>query len=166
MSGYIQISPADNVAVALKALPEGYVLRTAGRGIPAAEAIPSGHKVALKDFAAGETVVKYGFPIGRTTCPVKAGCLLSEKNMTTGLSGLDTYSYSPKFVGQEFGCENRTFPGYRRSGGVAGVRNEIWIIPTVGCVNGIAVRLGTEVPRKQHTDNSKQYNLLHAPFFL
>ena len=148
MSEYIQISPADNVAVALKALPEGYVLRVAGRGIPAAETIPSGHKVALKDFSAGETVVKYGFPIGRTTCPVKAGCLLSEKNMTTGLSGLDTYSYSPKFVGQEFGCENRTFPGYRRSGGGAGVRNEIWIIPTVGCVNGIAVRLAEMLRRE------------------
>ena len=105
------------------------------------EAIPQGHKVALKDFRAGENVVKYGFPIGHTACAVNAGCLLDERNVKTNLSGLDTYSYTPDFSAPEFADEGRTFMGYRRRGVGVGVRNEIWIIPTVGCVNGIAEEL-------------------------
>ncbi len=141
MADYIKINSADNVAVALKDIPKGYVLKIAGDETITTENIPSGHKIALKDFIAGEMVVKYGFPIGHTETDVKSGSLLNERNIRTNLSGLDTYSYSPKFVEQTFKNDSRTFMGYRRKNGDVGIRNEIWIIPTVGCVNGIADRL-------------------------
>lgn len=141
MAAYIHINPADNVAVALNDLPEGFTLCVAGNVIPTLEQIPAGHKVALRDFGAGDTVVKYGFPIGHAAEDIRAGGLVSERNLKTNLSGLDTYSYSPKFIAQSFRDDGRTFMGYRRSDGEVGIRNEIWIIPTVGCVNGIAEEL-------------------------
>lgn len=141
MTEYIQINPSDNVAVALKSLPKGYILHLAKGDICLKEEIPAGHKIALKDFDEKEIVVKYGYPIGHTTVGVKSGCLLNDKTIKTNLSGLDTYSYNPDFSRQIFTDEHRTFMGYHRSNGEVGIRNEIWIIPTVGCVNGIANQL-------------------------
>lgn len=141
MTEYIQINPSDNVAVALNDLKEGYTLHWSGGSVCLKEHIQSGHKIALKDFRKEDVVVKYGFPIGHVTADVECGCLLNDKNMQTNLSGLDTYKYTPDFRPQTFVNEDRTFMGYRRKNGEVGIRNEIWVIPTVGCVNGIATRL-------------------------
>lgn len=148
MTEYIQINPSDNVVVALKCLPKGYILHFTNGDICLKEDIPAGHKIALKDFNENETVIKYGYPIGHTTAGVKCGCLLNDKNIKTNLSGLDTYCYSPNFSKQTFTNENRTFMGYHRSNGEVGIRNEIWIIPTVGCVNGIANQLADMLRRE------------------
>lgn len=145
MTEYVQISPFDNVAVALKNLSKGHLLESAGKTILIKEDIPAGHKISLKDFCPGDIVVKYGFPIGHTIADVKSGCLLNEKNIKTNLSGLDKYSYKPKFIEQKFKDEGRSFMGFRRSNGLVGIRNEIWIIPTVGCVNGIATELANKL---------------------
>lgn len=145
MTGYIQINKTDNVAVALKDLTKGSALEISGNIITTNEDIPAGHKIALKDFLTGDLVIKYGFPIGHTTTDVKTGCLINEKNIKTNLSGLDTYSYTPHFRKQNFNNEGRSFMGYRRTDGKVGIRNEIWIIPTVGCVNGIAAELAQKL---------------------
>ena len=102
MTEYIQINPADNVAVALHPLSKGTIIEVNGNFIELAEDIPAGHKIALKDFAEGDMVIKYGFPISHTVKEVRKGHLLNEKTVKTNLSGLSTYTYTPKFEKQTF----------------------------------------------------------------
>lgn len=102
--------------------------------------IATGHKEALTEIKTGETIIKYGYPIGIATKDIKKGEHVHSHNMKTGLSGILKYEYNPVTSATAKG-ENVTFNGYLRQNGDAGVRNEIWIIPTVGCVNGIAKEL-------------------------
>lgn len=140
---YIQINPLDNVAVALENLNLGDILQVNDRSVCVAEEIPRGHKVALTDLSAGSEVIKYGFSIGNMTDGVKEGCLVNERNLHTSLSGLSEYEYKPCIAEVEKNECNRTFNGFRRSNGSVGIRNEMWIVPTVGCVNGVAERLAS-----------------------
>ena len=140
---YIQINPLDNVAVALENLNPGDILQVNGRSVCVAEEIPRGHKVALTDLSTGSEVIKYGFSIGNMTDGVKEGCLVNERNLHTSLSGLSEYEYKPCIAEIEKNECNRTFNGFRRSNDSVGIRNEMWIVPTVGCVNGIAERLAS-----------------------
>ena len=139
MPDFIHIHPKDNVAVALHAIPAGTVFE----GIAAGSDIPQGHKMALKPMAAGEQVVKYGFSIGHTTTEVAAGDWVHTHNMATNLSGEMEYTYNPNIHHPE-PVKPDTFLGYRRPNGKVGIRNEIWIIPTVGCVNDVAKMLVRE----------------------
>ncbi len=139
MPDFIRINPGDNVAVALCAVPKGMTFE----GVTAMEDIPQGHKMALSPIAAGENVVKYGFPIGHATADIAPGTWVHTHNMATNLSGEVEYTYCPK-VSPVAPVPVRTFKGYRRKDGRVGVRNEIWIIPTVGCVNDVAKALVRE----------------------
>ena len=155
---YIKINPTDNVAVALEDLAKGEVVE----GISIVTDVPRGHKVLLRDLAAGENVVKYGFPIGHVTRDAAAGTLVDHTCIKTNLEGLLEYKYEPSFAVAEspdsslrglklFAAEKchkkfcptpadlnpATFKGFRRADGQVGVRNQIWVIPNVGCVNGI-----------------------------
>ena len=117
------------MAVALQELP----------GIPAA------HKFALRDIAKGEDVIKYGYPIGHATRAIGKGELVDHHNIATNLSGtLDYSDIRPEpslgeggAAGEKMGCEKASFLGFPRPNGQIGIRNDIWVIPTVGCVNGI-----------------------------
>ena len=140
---YIKINPADNVAVALRDLSKGAVVE----GVTLSMDIPRGHKIVLRDLKAGENVVKYGFPIGHVTRDAAAGTVVDHTCIKTNLEGLLEYKYEPlpEIAGQAGNDErharpdraSRTFKGFRRSDGQVGVRNQIWVIPNVGCVNGI-----------------------------
>lgn len=143
MTLYTQIDPSDNVAVALQTLPEGTLIQVTGISVKLVETIPAGHKIALKNFSTGEEVVKYGFPIGRAITSIPAGGWVNEHNIQTRLSGICDYVYEPAplLIERKSVLDVPTFMGYRRKNGDVGIRNEIWIIPTVGCVNGIAERL-------------------------
>ena len=136
MPDFIQIHPADNVVVALRPVPAGTVYE----GITAAMEIPQGHKMAIRPMAEADQVVKYGFSIGHTTAAVKPGEWVHTHNMKTNLSGEMEYSYEPNVRFPEPAAAG-TFQGYRRKDGRVGIRNEIWIIPTVGCVNDVAKTL-------------------------
>lgn len=137
MQQFLRIHPADNTAVALSALPSGTVLRVNNSRLTLLRAIPRGHKFALKDFATNEPVIKYGYTIGFTTHPIPAGDLIHTHNLRSGLDGVLSYSYH--YSGKSLPLtEERYFQGFRRSNGKSGIRNEIWILPTVGCVNEIA----------------------------
>ncbi|EJX06814.1 altronate dehydratase [gut metagenome] len=138
---YLKINPADNVAVAITALKAGEKLRIGQKEILLNDDIPAGHKFALKDLAEGENVIKYGYPIGHTRQAQKQGDWMNEHNIQTNLSGLLDYTYQPVNADLNIAQRNLTFQGYRRKNGEVGVRNEIWIVPTVGCVNGIANQL-------------------------
>lgn len=140
MTDFIKITENDNVAVALKVIPADTTVNVGGTEVTTVMEIPAGHKFALVDLAEGMPVIKYGFSIGNTTAAVKKGEWIHTHNLKTGLGDLLEYSYEPDSIEEKF-TEDATFMGYRRKDGRAGVRNEIWIIPTVGCVNNVAGRI-------------------------
>ncbi len=140
MANFIKINENDNVAVALETIPAGTVLNVAGTDVTTTMEIPAGHKFALIDMAEGTPVIKYGFSIGNTVAAVQQGEWIHTHNLKTGLGDLLEYTYEPKLV-EEKSTEDVTFMGYRRKNGKVGVRNEIWIIPTVGCVNNVASKI-------------------------
>ncbi|MFA6876237.1 MAG: altronate dehydratase family protein [Parabacteroides sp.] len=142
---FIRINPADNVVVALKSLDESTLLNINGETIRVTETVPPGHKVAIKDFAPNDVIIKYGFPIGHTTDNITKGAWVNEHNIRTNLNGINNYAYEPKLSQPNIPDQHLTFEGFRRKNGDVGVRNEIWIIPTVGCVNGIAQRLADKL---------------------
>ena len=119
-----------------------------GKEIVLNEDVPAGHKFALQDFAEGENVIKYGYPIGHARTAKKQGDWMNENNIKTNLAGLLEYTYNPTEVNLDIPHKNLTFKGYRRKNGDVGVRNEIWIIPTVGCVNGIINQLAEGLRRE------------------
>lgn len=135
---FIRINAADNVAVALQDVEAGTRIDIDGVDAAACCKIPAGHKVALQDMPEGENIVKYGFPIGHLLTPVKKGGLVDHTNLKTNLEGLLEYTYEPDLTEVHAASEKAYFKGFRRKDGRAGIRNELWIIPTVGCVNGVA----------------------------
>ena len=139
MPDFIHIHPDDNMAVALHDIAAG----TEFAGIAALEPIPQGHKMALKALSPGDQVVKYGFSIGHATATITPGSWVHTHNMKTNLSGQVDYTYHPNIT-YPAPRESRKFWGYRRHDGKVGIRNEIWIIPTVGCVNDVAKALAKE----------------------
>ncbi|MGN0867351.1 MAG: UxaA family hydrolase [Oligosphaeraceae bacterium] len=103
-----------------------------------------GHKYALCPLAPGDSVIKYGMPIGTATRRIAPGEHVHTQNLRTALEGRQDYEYHPSFQSPEIRC-TRTFQGYRRPDGQVGIRKDLWVIPTVGCVNGLARRLAREV---------------------
>ena len=148
MFRFLKIASSDNVAVAIEELQQGENLQVGDDTILLHDTIPAGHKFALKALAEGEHVVKYGYAIGHTLQAVKAGEWINEKKIKTNLEGLLDYDYKPKLVNLDIPLRNLTFKGYKRANGDVGVRNEIWIIPTVGCVNGTANSLAEQLRRE------------------
>ena len=125
----LTIHPSDNVAVCLEAQGN----------------IPAGHKLALRDIAAGEQVIKYGHAIGRAKEDIRAGEWVHTHNLRSGLDEDAAYSYN--FRAETPPAETHTFLGFPRKGRRAGVRNDIFIIPSVGCVNGVCRRLAASAQK-------------------
>ena len=142
---FLKINPADTVVVCLQPKKKGDVIEVDGQHITLKQDTPAGHKVLIKDVTQGENIIKYGYPIGHARQDLKAGEWVNENNLKTNLSGTLEYTYQPVDEPLNIARENRTFKGYVRKNGDVGVRNEIWIVPTVGCVNGIAERLAKQL---------------------
>lgn len=140
MAELLRITPQDNVAVALTALSSGQNVTVDGIALTTVTDVPAGHKVALFPIKAGEKVIKYGFPIGYAKEDIPVGAHVHVHNLHTGLSGELTYEYHPTYPTIPE-IPAATFMGYPRKDGRVGVRNELWILPTVGCVNDIARQL-------------------------
>ncbi|KGQ54864.1 altronate hydrolase [Gallibacterium anatis str. Avicor] len=138
MKQFIQIQAQDNVAVALQNLSAGTVIHLADKEIILKQDIPRGHKFAVKDIAAQENIIKYGYPIGHATCDIASGDYVHTHNVKTNLSDINDYSYQPNFPAIDINEADREVQIYRRANGDVAIRNELWIIPTVGCVVGIA----------------------------
>lgn len=136
MSKLFKINDKDNVAVALEKLKKGEIIDN----IKLLDDIPFGHKVLLNDLKHGENIIKYGNPIGHLTIDCKKGEHIHEHNLKTNLSDIIEYKYCGENEYQPKKCDV-TFNGYLRQDGRAATRNEIWIIPTVGCVNNTAKML-------------------------
>lgn len=134
---FIQIHQQDNVAVALTDLSQDEAVRVSGQSILLRQPVARGHKFALQALAIGENVVKYGLPIGHATQPVAPGEIIHSHNARTNLQDVDDYRYQPDVVTLPRQPADREITLFRR-GKHVGIRNELWVLPTVGCVNGIA----------------------------
>lgn len=140
MEKIIQIAQNDNVVVALTPIKAGDVFKVNDKQVTALEDIPQGHKIAVQSIDKEESIIKYGFSIGHATKEIKAGQWIHTHNMATNLEGEISYTYNPE-IKELPKSQTEFFMGYQRANGKVGVRNEVWIIPTVGCVNDIAKKL-------------------------
>ncbi len=150
MSRFLQIHPDDNVVVCLEEMKKGESITLSnGNTIEALEDIPAGHKIAIKDVPSGSDIIKYGYAIGHSTEDITIGRWVHTHDIKTNLEGILEYRYNPDTSDIEekesrMGTRKGTFKGFVRKDGKVGIRNEIWIIPTVGCVNNIATALAKE----------------------
>lgn len=136
MNQFIILNPKDSVGVALQDLSAGTpIVLDDGTSFTLQDDIKRGHKFALKNIATDENVIKYGFTIGHATQPINQGAWLHTHNVKTNLSGELTYTYNPVKFENKVAKDSRTFMGYKRPNGKVGIRNDLYIIPTVGCIN-------------------------------
>lgn len=141
MAKFIKINPEDNVAVCLEAALADESASIDGQLISLQNDIPVGHKVALQPIATNADVIKYGAPIGHALADITVGEHVHTHNLKTNLSGTITYSFNQKLNEIRYAKRDLMFNGFRRSNGNSGIRNELWIVPTVGCVNGQAQQI-------------------------
>lgn len=142
MVRYVRVHATDDVAIAVEALSAGEVLDFGDVRLKLGTDIPKGHKIALRDIAVDAPVLKFGFRIGHAIAPIKAGEHVHTHNLATSLTGVEDYNYAPVTAeGPGSHPDTRTFMGYRRADGRVGIRNEIWILCTVGCVARTSERL-------------------------
>lgn len=137
MNDLIRIAPQDMAAVALRPLKTGETVSYGSGTVTLKEDISMGHKVALRDIRKGEAVIKYGFPIGEAVADIPEGTHIHTHNLHTLLRGEQEYEWHPAFP-EKRKTKPAVFQGYPRAKGRPGVRNELWILPTVGCVNNVA----------------------------
>ncbi len=143
MSSFIVLRSEDNVAVALKPIAAGTTLDING-GLVMKENVPAGHKFSTRDIENGGMVLKYGTPIGHAIAAIPTGSWVHVHNVKTNLAGEEEYQYKPTGPSGARVADIPTFDGFRRSSGKAGIRNEVWVIPTVGCVNWLVERLARD----------------------
>jgi altronate hydrolase len=141
MADFIKINPTDNVIIALKDFLAGDTISIDQKELKIVNAIPKGHKIALISIDENENIIKYGTPIGHATQSILAGEHVHIQNIKTNLSGTSNYSFNQKLNELSKQQRNLTFEGYKRGNGKVGIRNELWIVPTVGCVNGQAQQI-------------------------
>lgn len=150
----LRVHEADDVAVLLSpALAAGTTIRVAGGTYQTDGAIPTGHKIALHPIHAGDLVCKYGQPFGRATTDIAPGAWVHTHNVVTTLGANESYDYAPyQPPATRYQPTATTFPGYLRADGRVGIRNELWVLCTVGCIN----RAAEEVARRAHARYAKE----------
>ena len=158
-TAYLQINKNDTVVVCLRPINAGEEIKIGNHAVQALRNTPAGHKILLCDTPKDKPIIKYGYPIGRAKENLKAGEWVNENNIQTNLSGTLEYEYHPAIKPLSIEQEDRSFKGFMRKNGEVGIRNEIWIVPTVGCVNGIAERLARQLEQETQL---KGVDAIHA----
>ena len=153
MAKFIKLNPEDNVAVCLEFGQAGDTVVVDDQQFVLSNDIPVGHKVALQHIPVDANVIKYGAPIGHAIAEIQVGNHVHTHNLKTNLSGTIAYSFNQKLNEIRYAKRDLTFNGYRRSNGNAGIRNEIWIVPTVGCVNGQAQQIINRFQKEVNPEN-------------
>lgn len=160
MHDYIIINQKDNVAVALRDFKKGEEIA----GVILLEDLPRAHKVAIKDIKANEDIIKYGYPIGHATKDIAKGEHVHVNNTKTNLNDLFNYEYHPHFDVVTTIKKDVTVDVYERSSGEYGIRNELWIVQTVGCVSGIAHKIIAEFKKRYDTSAIDGIYTFNHPF--
>ncbi|MDR3128321.1 MAG: altronate dehydratase family protein, partial [Bifidobacteriaceae bacterium] len=160
MNQVLKINYKDNVVVALTNLTANQVINldnSKNRTIKLLDNVKQGHKIAVDNITKGQNIIKYGWPIGHASQNIKAGQWIHTHNLKTNLAAKLTYKYTPKLEQITFPKTNKTFLGFKRFDGQVGVRNDIYIVPTVGCINStarqIVNRFLTKHPKLKSIDN-------------
>lgn len=158
MKKTLLIDEKDSVIIALTPIKKGEVVE----GITVLDDIPMGHKIARTDIAKGDPVIKYGHIIGRASVDIKKGNHIHSHNLVTHLEETESYKYQKKVIekGQKF---DLTFEGYIREDGRVGIRNDLYIIPLVGCVNAI-VKMAQDELKNRHPEMSDSIKVLSHPY--
>ena len=141
MKDFIKINIKDNIVVALKDINKGETIEVDSKKITLKEDVKRGHKIAIEDIKEGSDAIKYGYEIGHATKNITSGEWVHTHNLKTNLDGIKDYEFNKTSYECDIEQRNLTFEGYEREDGNIGIRNELWIVPTVGCVNGIADRI-------------------------
>jgi len=149
----MKLYPADTVALATDDLKKGEIVTIDGDSITLLDDVPKAHKVALKDFVKGDAIKKYDNTIGFASKDIKKGEWVHSHNEVTGLGASKEYSYDFNPVSIFPGTSDKTFMGYSRTDGSAGIRNYVAIISTVFCANGPLNRLANMASAKYPVDN-------------
>jgi altronate hydrolase len=160
MKRFLRINQADNVAVVLDKLNAGEHVSVDGREIRMREEVDSGHKFALTGIRKGEPVIKYGYPIGYALTDILSGSWVHTPNLKTNLKDNLEYTYHPVKFSTPFFNSELKIHGYLRTNGQMGIRNELWIVPSVGCVNGQAQAIAERVKKEldiAHVDDVRVY---------
>lgn len=160
MKRFLKINPADNVCVALDLLKAGETVNVDGVEVTVKEDIENGHKFALRDLKAGENVIKYGYAIGHALSDIPQGAWVHTHNLKTNLHDDLEYTYQPVAVHADMPKSHMKVNGYLRKNGDMGIRNELWIVPSVGCVNGQAQAIVNRVKAEldiAHIDDVRVY---------
>ncbi len=144
----IRTPPADNVAIAVHPLGIGEGFSFGEQELTLVEPVGAGHKIATRRIGVGEEVIRYGYPIGVATRPIEPGWWVHHHNLHTSLDGTPTYRYEPSPPPPSLPLPVDTFEGYVRSDGSVGIRNEIWVIPTVGCVNTLVSSIARSLEKE------------------
>ena len=147
MQEFIKINREDTVAVALKPLSKGSTVAADPYTVVLNEDIPQGHKFAVCQIPEGAPVVKYGCRIGYASRQINPGDWVHIHNVRTALGDVLEYQYEPQ-IKELPKSSPSSFMGYKRGNGGCGVRNELWILPTVGCVNSVARAMEQEAKRR------------------
>ncbi|KAB7643635.1 UxaA family hydrolase [Polymorphobacter fuscus] len=146
----LQVDRHDTVAVALRDIGAGEIVPVGGSEIAVRNAVPKGHKLAIAAHHAGDPVVKYGFSIGHATMDIAVGDHVHSHNVATSLSGEDSYRYQPVPAPVREAAAPAQFSGFVRADGRVGTRNEIWVLPTVGCVARTAQKIAARAAGRLH----------------
>ena len=144
------VALAIDTAPAASIIPASFCPQLLSKDLVLKEDISAGHKLALRDIKKGEAIYKYGFPIGKATQDIAAGSWIHTHNIQSMLDKELEYRYTPQIpeAFEAAASQNDVFYGYPRADGKVGIRNELWIIPTVGCVNGVALRTAKNAEKK------------------
>jgi altronate hydrolase len=166
MNKFVQLHSNDDVVISLEGIQKGQSLQiqTKDRGmihIKARDDIPKGHKMLVNPVKRGEDVIKFGYSIGKAKEDLPIGDWVHTHNLASGLHGILEYSYHPSRQNTKEPSQNHTFQGYIRENGEAGIRNEIWIINTVGCINKtceLLAKMGNEQFKDRQIDGVHHFS--------
>ena len=163
MQDFIKINREDMAAVALKPMKKGMTVTVDDTQITLLEDIPQGHKFALCHMKKGAPVIKYGATIGYAKEDIQKGSWIHVHNLKTSLGDVLEYKYEPVSL-KELTGKKASFMGYRRADGTVGVRNELWILPTVGCVSSVAKAIEQEAKRRFPLGNVEEIVAFTHPY--
>lgn len=147
----LQINRKDNIAIALKEIEAGDIVKVKSQSIEVLNEIPLGHKIALKDIKKGDKVIRYGYEIGAAAEDIKKGEWVHSHNLKTALKGKIDYHYEPQFDKIKRSEKVPNFLGYKRENNKVGIRNDVWIINTVGCINKVVEKMAFKAEAKHQS---------------
>lgn len=163
MREVIKVHPDDNVVIAIQALSANTIVTIDGQNIEVTEAIDAGHKISIRALKCGDNIVKYGFSIGQCTQSIGIGQHVHSHNLKTKLNGSEQYHYNGTPTSQKSLDELPYFNGYHRNNGKVGIRNELWVVNTVGCVNQSAKRI-CDLLKRQHPEQADDFIAITHPY--